>query len=188
MSELLRNPRVMKKAQEEVRQVLKGKTKIQEADIHEVDYLKSVVKETLRLHPPVSLITRVSRELCEVNGYEVPADTKFIINLFALGRDPECWVDADCFKPERFHGSSVDFKGNSFEFLPFGGGRRICPGLSFGAANVELVLSQLLYHFDWKLANGNKPEDLDMEESFGVSCRRKNYLHLIATPVIPFAY
>ncbi|KAF3435246.1 hypothetical protein FNV43_RR22333 [Rhamnella rubrinervis] len=175
MSELLRNPEVMNKAQEEVRQFLKGKTKIQETDIHELDYLKSVVKETLRLHPPVSLITRVSRERCEVNGYEVPADTNFIINLFALGRDPEYWVDADSFNPGRFHGSSTDFKGNNFEFLPF------------GAANVELVLSQLLYHFDWKLANGNKPEELDMEESFGVSCRRKNYLHLIATPVTPFA-
>ncbi|KAF3435247.1 hypothetical protein FNV43_RR22334 [Rhamnella rubrinervis] len=188
MSELLRNPRVLTKAQEEVRRVLKGKKKIQEIDIHELDYLKSVVKETLRLHPPVSLITRVARERCEVNGYEVPADTKFIINLFALGRDPEYWVDAGSFKPERFDGSSIDYKGNSFEFLPFGGGRRICPGISLGAANVELVLSQLLYHFDWKLGNGNKPEELDMEESFGVSCRRKNYLDLIPTQVIPFAY
>ena len=103
-----------------------------------------------------------------------------------IGRDPDYWVNADCFKPERFHGSSVDLKGNYFEFLPFGAGRRMCPGITFGIATVELALTQLLYHFDWKLPNEVKPEQLDMTESLGGTFRRKNDLYLIATPRIPF--
>ena len=186
MSELLRNPKVMEKAQAEVRKVLEGKRKIEDTDIQKLDYVKSVVKESLRLHPPATLIARVCRERCNINGYDILTKTKVLVNVWALGRDPDYWVNADCFKPERFHGSSVDLKGNYFEFLPFGAGRRMCPGITFGIATVELALTQLLYHFDWKLPNEVKPEQLDMTESLGGTCRRKNDLYLIATPRIPF--
>ncbi|KAM3733388.1 hypothetical protein ACB098_11G131700 [Castanea mollissima] len=182
MSELLRNPRVMEKAQAEVRQVLQGRRNLDETDIHKLDYLKLVVKETLRLHPPGALVPRESREKCEINGYEIPNNTKVIINIWAIGRDPEYWIDADCFWPERFHGSSIDLKGTNFEFIPFGGGRRICPGMSFALAIVELVLSQLLFHFNWKLPNDIKLEELDISESLGLTCRRRNDLYVIATP------
>ena len=185
MSELLRNPRVMEKAQAEVRRVLKGRKNVDETDIQKLDYLKLVVKETLRLHPPGALIPRESREKCEINGYEIPSNTKVIINAWAIGRDPEYWIDADCFRPERFHCSSIDFKGSHFEFIPFGGGRRICPGISFAIAIVELVLSQLLFHFNWKLPTDIKLEELDMSESLGLTCRRRNDLYLIATPLTP---
>lgn len=174
----MRNPRVMKKAQAEVRQVaLEGKkNRIEEADVQKMDYLKSVVKETLRLHPPTPLLPREARERCQISGYELPLKSKVIVNEWALGRDVESWgVDAECFKPERFHGSSVDFKGFDFEFIPFGAGRRICPGIAFGVTMIELALSQLLCHFDWKLANGIKPEEVDMTETFAD-------LYLIATP------
>ncbi|XP_050282566.1 premnaspirodiene oxygenase-like isoform X3 [Quercus robur] len=182
MSELLRNPRVMEKAQAEVRQVLQGRRNLDETYIHKLDYLKLVVKETLRLHPPGALVPRESREKCEINGYEIPSNTKVIINIWAIGRDPEYWIDADCFWPERFHGSSIDLKGTNFEFIPFGGGRRICPGMSFALAIVELVLSQLLFHFNWKLPNDTKLEELDISESLGLTCRRRNDLYVIATP------
>ncbi|KAM3714810.1 hypothetical protein ACJW31_01G362200 [Castanea mollissima] len=186
MSELLRNPKVMEKAQAEVRKVLEGKRKIEDTDIQKLDYVKSVVKESLRLHPPATLIARECRERCNINGYDILTKTKVLVNVWALGRDPNYWVNADCFQPERFYGSSVDFKGNYFEFLPFGAGRRMCPGITFGVATVELALTQLLYHFDWKLPNEVKPEELDMTESLGGTCRRKNDLYLIATPRIPF--
>ncbi|XP_030939618.1 premnaspirodiene oxygenase-like [Quercus lobata] len=186
MSELLRNPKVIEKAQAEVRKVLEGKRKIEYTDIQKLDYVKLVVKETLRLHPPATLIPRGCRERCEINGYDIPTKTKVIVNVWALGRDPDYWVNADCFQPERFHGSSVDFKGNDFEFLPFGAGRRMCPGITFGIAIIELALAQLLYHFDWKLPNEVKPEELDMTENFGSTCRRKNDLYLNVTPRIPF--
>jgi cytochrome P450 len=188
MSELIRNPRVLEKAQAEVRQILIGKRTLEEANIQQLDYVKSVIKETLRLHPPVPLLTRESKKRCKISEYDIPIKTKVIVNLGAIGRDPECWINADCFQPERFQGSSVDFKGTDFEFIPFGAGRRMCPGLPFGTATVEFALAQLLYHFDWKPPNGMKPEELDMTEAFGAVCRRRNDLYLIATPRTAFPY
>ncbi|KAM7498402.1 hypothetical protein LguiA_022816 [Lonicera macranthoides] len=155
MSEMMRNPKVMEHAQDEVRRVLKGKGEIEETDIQELHYLKMVIKETLRLHPPAPLLLpRQSRERCEINGYE------------------------------RFDGSLVDLKGTNFEFIPFGAGRRMCPGVVFGIANIELPLAQLLYRFEWKLPNGIKPDQLDMEETLGITAARKNELYLIASPYI----
>ncbi|XP_075672112.1 melianol synthase CYP71BQ5-like [Castanea sativa] len=186
MSELLRNPQVMEKAQAEVRKVLEGKRKIEDGDIQKLDYVKLLVKETLRLHPPATLIPRECRERCEISGYDIPTKTKVLINAWAIGRDPDYWVNADCFQPERFCGSFVEFKGTDFEFLPFGAGRRMCPGITFGIATIELAIAQLLYHFDWKLPNEIKPEELDMTENFGSTCRRRNDLYLIASSRIPF--
>ncbi|XP_062104829.1 desmethyl-deoxy-podophyllotoxin synthase-like [Humulus lupulus] len=186
MAELLKNPRVMKKAQDEVRKVLRGKAKIEEADVQKLDYLKSVVKETLRLHPSAPLSVREARESCKVLGYEIPYKARVIINLWALGRDSKHWNNAERFQPERFHGSSIDFIGTNFEFIPFGAGRRVCPGISFGISNIEMALAQLLYHFDWKLANGARFEELDLTEVFSATNRIKNNLLLIAKPLVLF--
>ncbi|XP_026378719.1 cytochrome P450 71D10-like [Papaver somniferum] len=184
MSELLKNPGIMKKAQAEVRHVLNKNKKVDERELHQLSYLKQVVYETLRLHPPNPfLLPRQTRERCDINGYEIPAKTKVTINYVAIGRDPEYWSDAEIFNPERFEDSSISYKRTSFEYIPFGAGRRMCPGMGFGMTMVELMLSQLLYHFDWKLANGVKPQELDMSESFGLTLKRKNGLH-----VIPVAY
>ncbi|KAJ4703400.1 Cytochrome P450 [Melia azedarach] len=186
MAELLKNPRAMEKAQAEIRQACKGKSKIEEADIQDLDYFKAVIKETFRLHSPAPLIPREARETCQISGYRVPAKAKILINVYAMGRDPAIWTDPECFKPERFEGSSIDFRGNHFELLPFGGGRRICPAISFATANIELGLAQILYHFDWKLPNGIRLEDLDMTEDFRMTARKKDNLHVIATTHIPF--
>lgn len=180
MSELMKNPRVMKKAQAELRQVLKGKIKIYEADIQELDYLKLVIKETLRLHPPLPLLLpRECRENCEIGGYQIPVKTKVIVNAWKIGRDPDYW---NSFIPERFSESSMTSMGTDFEFLAFGAGRRMCPGMLLGLANVELPLAMLLYHFDWKLPNEATSEDFDMSESFGVTLKRKNDLLLVPIP------
>ncbi|CAJ1941489.1 unnamed protein product [Sphenostylis stenocarpa] len=182
MSELLKNPRVMKKAQIEIREAFRGKKIIRESDIYELSYLKSVIKETLRLHPPAPLLLpRECRDSCKIGGYEIPVKTKVIINAWALGRDPKHWYDAEKFLPERFDETSLDFKGNNFEYIPFGAGRRICPGILLGLANVELPLAALLYHFDWKLPSGMKPQEFDMTEAFGATVGRKNNLYLIPT-------
>ncbi|CDP07877.1 unnamed protein product [Coffea canephora] len=182
MSELMRNPRAMVKAQSEVRNAFVGKKTIEETDIQELKYLKSVIKETLRLHPPVPLLVpRKCRQVTEIDGYIIPIKTRVIVNAWAIGRDPEYWDDPESFKPERFENSSVDFSGCHFQYVPFGAGRRICPGISFGLANVELPLALLLYHFDWKLPNGLKPSDLDMTETMGITAPRKENLRLLAT-------
>ncbi|XP_024029883.1 cytochrome P450 71D11-like [Morus notabilis] len=184
MAELIRNPKVMKKAQNEVREVFCRKGSIDETAISEMKYLKSVVKETLRLHPSAPLITRECGEKCEINGYEIPAKTRVVINAWAIGRDPRYWTDPESFIPERFLDSPLDYKGTNFEYIPFGAGRRICPGVSFGVTNIEVPLTMLLYHFDWKLpASGMKHEVLDMTEVFGTTVRRKEDLHLV-----PIAY
>ncbi|XP_020206095.1 cytochrome P450 71D10 [Cajanus cajan] len=180
MSEMIKNPNVMEKAQAEVRKVFGSKGYVDEAELHQLVYLKSVIKETMRLHPPVPLlIPRINRERCQINGYEIPAKTRVIINAWALGRNPKYWVDAESFQPERFLNSSIDFKGTNFEFIPFGAGRRICPGITFATPNFELTLSRLLYHFDWKLPNNMKIEELDMTESYGATAVRKSDLCLI---------
>jgi cytochrome P450 len=141
-----------------------------------------VIRETLRLHPPLAtLLPRECREQCKIDGYEIPIKTKVIINAWATGRDPACWLDAESFMPERFADSSNDFKGTHFEYIPFGAGRRMCPAVLFGLANIELPLAQLPYQFDWELPNRMKPKDLDMIEAFGLVVKRKNNLHLIPT-------
>ncbi|XP_025883594.1 premnaspirodiene oxygenase-like [Solanum lycopersicum] len=187
MTEMIRNPSVLAKAQTEVREAFKGKEEIFNEDvIEELKYLKQVVKETLRLHPPLPLlIPRECREETNINGYTIPLKTRVVVNVYSMGRDPKYWEDAESFIPERFEGSSVDFMGNNFEYLPFGSGRRMCPALSFGLINVYLPLANLLYHFDWKLPDCVKLEDMDMNEFSGIAAARKSELYLIATPYYP---
>ena len=162
MSEMARDPRVMKKAQDEVRMVFNMKGRVDETCINELKYLKSVVKETLRLHPPGPLLLpRESTQECKIHGYDIPIKSKVIVNAWAIGRDPNYWNEPERFYPERFIDSSIDYKGNNFEYIPFGAGRRICPGSTFGLVNVEMALALFLYHFDWKLPNGIQNEDCD---------------------------
>ena len=183
MLEMLKNPRLMEKAQAEVRQVFGRKGNVDETCLHELKFLKLIIKETLRLHPPSPfLLPRESRESCVINGYEIPAKTRVLVNAWAIGRDPRYWTEAERFYPERFTDSTIDFRGTNFEFIPFGAGRRICPGISFAIANIELPLAQCLYHFDWKFPSGSTRESLDMTESFGMTVRRKEDLYLIAVP------
>ncbi|MCD7458695.1 hypothetical protein HAX54_038911 [Datura stramonium] len=186
MVEMMRNPSVLAKAQAEVRNAFSGKETFDENDVEELKYLKLVIKESFRLHPPFPLLLpRECREEADINGYTIPLKTKVMVNVWAIGRDPKYWNDAESFKPERFENNSIDFVGNNFEYLPFGSGRRICPGISFGLANVYFPLAKLLYHFDWKLPSGVNPCDLDLTESAGATCARQNNLYLIATPYQP---
>lgn len=183
ISEMLRNPTTMEKAQEEVRAVFSKKGKVEETGLEELKYMKSVIKETLRIHPPAPLLLpRESTERCELNGFTIPSKTRAIVNAWAMGRDPDHWNEPDKFIPERFLGTSVDYKGKNFEFIPFGAGIRICPGISLGLANMELLLAEMLYHFDWKLPHGVRPEELGMTEMFGIVARRKKELYLTRIP------
>ncbi|CAD6251625.1 unnamed protein product [Miscanthus lutarioriparius] len=179
MSELMRYPDVMKKAQAELRDNLNCKTKVTEDDLVQMKYLKLIIKETLRLHPAAPLLLpREARESCKILGYDVPKGTTVLVNAWAIGRDPKYWNDAEEFKPERFECSKIDFKGMDFEYIPFGAGRRICPGMVFAQSNIELALAALLYHFDWKLEEELKPSELDMTEDIGLTVGKKNDLLL----------
>lgn len=183
MLELLKCPEAMERAQAEVRKVFQEKETVDEESLNHLKFLKLVVKETLRLHPPVPLLVpRESIEHCQIHGYDIPCQTRVIVNVWAIARDPKYWTEPNTFKPERFDDSSVDYKGTNFEFIPFGAGRRMCPGVALGMAAVELALAMLLYHFDWKLPIGITPENLDIDELFGITMRRKSELHVIPIP------
>ncbi|THU57067.1 hypothetical protein C4D60_Mb11t23860 [Musa balbisiana] len=157
MAELVRSPRVMAKLQHQVRGIAsRRKGTVTEEELDEMVYLKAIIKEVLRLYPPAPLLLpRELMEDCQIQGYNIPKKTRVIVNAWAISRDPSHWEAPDEFKPERFMGDgAMDFKGNDFEFIPFGAGRRICPGMSFAIASLELALANLVYHFDWELPGG----------------------------------
>ncbi|KAK6129775.1 hypothetical protein DH2020_036482 [Rehmannia glutinosa] len=181
MAELMRNPRVMAKVQAEVREVFNGNKIIEENDVQKLKYLKLVIKETLRLHPALPIIPRASREEQEINGYTIPSKVKVFVNVWEMQRDPKYWTNPEYFEPERFENLAVDFVGSDFQYLPFGAGKKMCPGMTFGLASVELPLAQLLYNFNWKLPDGGKPESLDMIENPGLTATRKNNLFVVPT-------
>uniref|UniRef100_A0ACD5Z5Q8 Uncharacterized protein n=1 Tax=Avena sativa TaxID=4498 RepID=A0ACD5Z5Q8_AVESA len=187
MAELIRNPRVMRKAQDEVRQHFAGQGKVTEAGLADLHYLRAVIKETLRMRPPAPLLLpRVCGSPCQVLGFDVPEGAMVIVNAWAIGMDPAHWDAPEEFAPERFErDGGRDFKGADFEFVPFGAGRRICPGMAFGLAHVELALAALLFHFDWELPGGTAAGDLDMTEQFGVTTSLRSDLVVVAVPRVP---
>ncbi|KAI3777474.1 hypothetical protein L1987_47274 [Smallanthus sonchifolius] len=182
MTSLIKNPKVMKKAQEEVRNVIGKNSKINEDDLPKLTYLKAVIKETTRLYPPAPLLVpRETRKDSILHGYTIKQKTLVYVNAWAIGRDPNSWESPDEFLPERFlAGCDIDFKGNDFELIPFGAGRRMCPGMSIGVVMVELLLANLLYLFDWGLPNGLGKEDIDFDAMPGITMHKRNELFLLA--------
>jgi cytochrome P450 len=188
MAELMLHQDVMARLKAEVRSSSMPNKDHQQVMTEEnltgMPYLKAVIKETLRLHPPSPLLLpHQSLEQCTIDGYVVPAGTTVFVNVWAIGRDPRSWGDAaEEFMPERFINKGdtegVDFRGIDFQFLPFGSGRRMCPGVNFALANVEIMLANLVCHFDWEMTEG--ANEIDMTEVFGLTVHRKE--KLILTP------
>lgn len=188
MTELVRNPQVMAKTQAEIREMVKerGGNIIEEEDIQKLKYLKLVMMETLRLHPQGSIIPRFSREQCEISGYTIPAKVTVLVNAWAIHRDPSCFANPESFEPERFvNEASMDITGSDSRYLPFGNGKRMCPGMTFAWASVALPLAQLLYSFNWRLPNGVDAQALNMIETSGIATSRKESLLVVATPYQP---
>ncbi|KAL0385019.1 UNVERIFIED_CONTAM: cytochrome [Sesamum radiatum] len=183
MTALMKSPITMKKAQTEIRNLGK-KDLIDENDIASLPYLKAVIKEIFRLYPPAPLLVpRETLQKCTINGYDIQPKTLVYINAWGIARDPEFWKDADEFVPERFLNSEIDVRGQHPEVIPFGIGRRGCPGMLMGIVTVEFVLANLLNAFDWELPTGMKEEDLDFEVMPGIIMQKKNALCLVAKPV-----
>ncbi|GLT97597.1 hypothetical protein SLE2022_151540 [Rubroshorea leprosula] len=182
MTFLMKYPATMKKVQDEVRNLAGKKRFLNEDEIQALPYLKAVVKETFRLQSIVPLlIARETLRDCNIGGYKIPAKTLVYVNAWAIGRDTEAWgQNSEDFCPERFMGSSIDYKGQDFGLIPFGSGRRICPGMHMGAATVELALANLLYSFAWKMPSGMKKEDLDFDAAPGITMHKRNHLFLMA--------
>ncbi|XP_057462489.1 cytochrome P450 76T24-like [Actinidia eriantha] len=183
MAELLRNPAIMAKAKQELAQTISPKSVLQEQHITQLPYLEAVIKETMRLHPtaPLLLPHRAETDV-EVCGYTIPKHTQVLVNFWSVAHDPAYWPDGPGqFVPERFVGSEVDFRGRDMRFIPFGAGRRMCPGLGLGVRMVNLLLANLVHHFDWKLPDGLVPEEMDMKDKFGITLQKA--VPLVVIPV-----
>ncbi|XP_021743600.1 cytochrome P450 71A1-like [Chenopodium quinoa] len=171
----------MKKVQNELRNAIQNKGYIEENDLSNLEYFKAVVKESFRLHPAAPLLVpRETLQNCTIEGFDIPSKTLLYVNVWATGRDPKIWKDPDLFKPERFMKSSINFLGQDFELIPFGAGRRICPGIHLGVASLDIMLANLLYFFDWELPGGLRREDIDTDVQLGLTMYKKNPLCLVA--------
>ncbi|KAM0035986.1 putative cytochrome P450 [Helianthus debilis subsp. tardiflorus] len=179
ISELLTHPRAMKKLQQEALEMGQARSLIAEDDVDKMPYLKAIFKETLRLHTPIPLLPRESIKGIKLNGYDIQSGTQVLINAWAIARDPSTWEEPEEFIPERFLKSPVDYKGFHFELIPFGAGRRGCPGIHFAMVVNELVLANLVYKFDLALV-GEK--GLDMSETNGITVHKKCPILVSATP------
>ncbi|KAH0467909.1 hypothetical protein IEQ34_002942 [Dendrobium chrysotoxum] len=180
MTELVRNPKVMKKVKDELKKVAHGEDMISEELLGQLSYLKVFIKEVLRLHPPAPLLLpRESLQESQIQGYNIPKQTRLVFNAWAFGRDKSYWEAPEQFMPERFIDSAVDYRGKDFCFIPFGVGRRSCQGTDFAMAVIEITLANLLHRFDWSLPSGITIEDMDMIECDGVISSRKQKLELV---------
>ena len=184
MAELLKNEKIMSKAKQELEQIIgKGKT-LDESDIAKLPYLQAIIKETFRFHPPVPfLIPRKANANVEICGYTIPKDAHVWVNVWAIGRNSSVWENANLFSPERFLRSKIDVKGRNFELTPFGAGRRICPGLTLAMRMLHLMLGSLINCFNWKLEDGIKIEDMDMEDKFGITLAKAQPVRVIAEKI-----
>ncbi|KFK37029.1 hypothetical protein AALP_AA4G202900 [Arabis alpina] len=187
MTYLMKYPKVMRKAQAELREyvVEKGLTFIAEDDIKNLPYFRALVKETLRIEPVIPLLVpRACIQDTKIAGYDIPAGTTVNINAWAVSRDAKYWgLNADEFRPERFLEKDVDYKGTDYEFIPFGSGRRMCPGMRLGVAMLEVPYANLLLNFNFKLPNGTKAEEINMDVMTGLAMHKSEHLKLVPEKV-----
>ncbi|KAH0715575.1 hypothetical protein KY284_008480 [Solanum tuberosum] len=184
--ELMRNPNMIEKANEELdRTIGKGRW-VEEEDLSQLPYIEAIIKETFRLHPLAPLIPpHYSIEECNVAGYDVPKGTMVFVNIWSLGRNPNYWDRPEEFIPERFLENDINIKGNNFTMLPFGSGRRRCPGYSFGIKLVGTALANLLHGFNWRLTCDIKPEEISMKEIYGLTTHPEKPISMIMEPRLP---
>ncbi|KAM3398994.1 flavonoid 3',5'-hydroxylase-like [Capsicum galapagoense] len=187
LSEMIKNPKILKKSQQEMDQIIGKNRRLIESDIPNLPYLRAICKEAFRKHPSTPLnLPRVSNEPCTVDGYYILKNTRLSVNIWAIGRDPDVWENPLEFDPERFlsgKNAKIDLQGNGFELIPFGAGRRICPGTRLGIVMVEYILGTLVHSFDWKLPNDIM--EINMEESFGLALQKAVPLEAMVTPRLP---
>lgn len=178
LSELINHPDILRKAADEVDSVVGNHRLVEESDLPNLPYIQAIVKETLRLHPTAPIILREATKDCLINGYNIPAGTRLFVNVWAIGRDPTHWEDPLEFKPDRFSPGEgaqiIDVRGQHFQLLPFGSGRRGCPGTSLALQLIQTMLAALIQSFEWKAASG--AAKVDMAEKAGLTLPRSEPL------------
>ncbi|KAG9450675.1 hypothetical protein H6P81_010640 [Aristolochia fimbriata] len=193
LAELFNNPHILRKAREEMDRVVGKARLVEESDVPNLPYLQAIIKETLRLHPAGPLILRQSTKDCTVLGYDIPANTRLFVNVWAIGRDPNHWENPLEFRPERFllsdpqgrgTPSAVDVRGQHFHLLPFGSGRRGCPATTLALHVTQTTVAALIQCFDWKFGDGRHDANakVDMTEAAGLTLPRSQ--KLVFTPLL----
>ncbi|KAI3450913.1 hypothetical protein Pfo_007578 [Paulownia fortunei] len=187
LAEMIKNPSILKRAHEEMDRVIGRNRRLVESDIPKLPYLQAICKETYRKHPSTPLnLPRIASDACVVNGYYIPKNTRLSVNIWAIGRDPDVWENPLDFNPDRFlsgNNAKIDPRGNNFELIPFGAGRRICAGSRMGMVLVEYMLGTLVHSFDWKLPAG--VAEMNMDETFGLALQKAVPLAAMVTPRLP---
>lgn len=180
MAELLHKPDIMRRVQQEVTDVVGLENLIEESDVPRLRYLDAVMKETFRVHPVLPLLVpHLPSQSCIVGGYTVPKASRVFLNIWSIHKDPSLWKDPLEFKPERFlnmDGGNFDYAGNNLQYLPFGSGRRVCPGYPLGERMLMYLVASLVHLFHWRIYDGEK---VDLSEKFGIVLRKN--VPLIAT-------
>lgn len=180
MAELLHNPDKMARAKQELIEKIGSGSSVKEQDILQLPYLDALIKETMRLHPTAPLLLPHRGETdVELWGYIIPKHTQVFVNTWSITRDTAYWKEPTMFRPERFLNSDIDFRGRDLSFIPFGAGRRICPGVPLGVRMVNLLLATLAHNFDWKLPNCMTPRKMDMKDKFGITLQKAESLAAI---------
>ncbi|KAL8485842.1 hypothetical protein ACS0TY_027945 [Phlomoides rotata] len=186
INEVLRHPHIIKKAKEELDRIIGRNRWVQETDLSQLPYIESIIKETFRVHPLATLLApHCAINDCWVAGYEIAKGTTILINTWSIGRDPNSWDAPEKFLPERFMGNEIDALGSNFSFLPFGSGRRRCPGYNLALKVVPTTFANLLHGFNFKLVEGMRPQDICMEEEYGLTTHPKLPLSIIMEPTLP---
>ncbi|CAL5074094.1 unnamed protein product [Urochloa decumbens] len=186
LSELLKNPKILAMATKELNRVIGLDRLATEQDLPDLPYIEAILKETMRVHPAAPMLApHLAREDVCVDGYDILAGTTVFINVWGIGRDPAVWDVPEEFRPERFLECKIDMKGQDFELLPFGSGRRMCPGYSLALRVMALGLANLIHGFVWRLPEGVTAEELSMEETFLLAVPRKFPLEATVEPRLP---
>lgn len=177
IAELIRHPKILAQAKQELDSIVGPDRRVTESDLAQLTFLQAIIKETFRLHPSTPLsLPRMASDNCEINGYFIPKGSTLLVNVWAIARDPDAWAEPLEFRPERFlpggEKPNADVRGNDFEVIPFGAGRRICAGMSLGLRMVQLLTATLVHAFDWDLADGQSTEKLNMDEAYGLTLQR----------------
>lgn len=181
LAEMMNKPQTLKKVQQELESVVGKHSIVEESHINNLPYLRTVMKEVLRLHPALPLLVpHCPSATCTVSGYTIPKGSRVFVNVWAIHRDPSVWEDPLEFRPERFQDGKWDYSGNDFKYLPFGSGRRICAGTGMAERMFMYSLASLVHSFHWSLPEGE--EKVDLTEKFGIVLKKKVPLVAIPTP------
>ncbi|KAE9593235.1 putative licodione synthase [Lupinus albus] len=190
--ELLKHPMLLQKAREEINNVVGNTRLVEESDCLNLPYLQAIIKETFRLHPPVPMVTRRCVEDCNIENYVIPNGTLVFVNVWSIGRNPKYWENPLEFRPERFLNNgecdNMDVRGQHFQLLPFGSGRRMCPGVSLAIQEVPALLGTMIQCFDFhvvdhkgKILKGEDGAVIDVSERPGLTAPRAH--DLVCVPV-----